>query len=99
MRWGSACSASTSSPRFARDQRGVFASLSARVGSIGDNRLGGWYSYRASKAAQNMIVKTLSIEASMKWKDLICVALHPGTVETALPSSHRSRAASQALHA
>ena len=78
-------------PRFARDQRGVFASLSARVGSIGDNRLGGWYSYRASKAAQNMIVKTLSIEASMKWKDLICVALHPGTVETALSEPFTAR--------
>ena len=78
-------------PRFARDQRGVFASLSARVGSIGDNRLGGWYSYRASKAAQNMIVKTLSIEASMKWKDLICVALHPGTVDTALSEPFTAR--------
>ena len=78
-------------PRFARDRRGVFASLSARVGSIGDNRLGGWYSYRASKAAQNMIVKTLAIEASMKWKELICVALHPGTVDTALSEPFTAR--------
>ena len=71
-------------PLFDRQGRSVFASLSARVGSIGDNRLGGWYSYRASKAAQNMIIKGLSIEASMKWRDLICVALHPGTVDTDL---------------
>jgi len=71
-------------PLFKREGRGVFASLSARVGSIGDNRLGGWYSYRASKAAQNMIIKGLSIEAGMKWRDLICVALHPGTVDTDL---------------
>ncbi len=55
--------------------RGVFASLSARVGSIGDNRLGGWYSYRASKAAQNIFIKALASEASIKWKGVICVAL------------------------
>ena len=78
-------------PRFGRGTRGVFASLSARVGSIGDNRLGGWYSYRASKAAQNMMVKTLAIEAKMKWKELICVALHPGTVDTALSEPFTAR--------
>ena len=78
-------------PRFARSSRGVFASLSARVGSIGDNRLGGWYSYRASKAAQNMVIKTLAIEASMKWKGLICVALHPGTGDTALSEPFTAR--------
>ena len=78
-------------PRFDRAPRGVFASLSARVGSIADNRLGGWYSYRASKAAQNMVIKTLSIEASMRWKGLICVALHPGTVDTALSEPFSAR--------
>ena len=71
-------------PCIPRSGRSVFASLSARVGSISDNRLGGWYSYRASKAAQNMMIKTLSIEAHRKWKELICVALHPGTVRTQL---------------
>ena len=71
-------------PCLPRRGRSVFASLSARVGSISDNRLGGWYSYRASKAAQNMMIKTMSIEANRKWKELICVALHPGTVQTQL---------------
>ena len=78
-------------PLIPREGRSIFASLSARVGSIGDNRLGGWYSYRASKAAQNMMIKCLSIEASMRWKDLICVALHPGTVDTQLSSPFSSR--------
>jgi NAD(P)-dependent dehydrogenase (short-subunit alcohol dehydrogenase family) len=62
----------------------VFASLSARVASIGDNRLGGWYAYRASKAALNMLVKTLSIEWSRYTPPITAVALHPGTVRTAL---------------
>jgi NAD(P)-dependent dehydrogenase (short-subunit alcohol dehydrogenase family) len=65
-----------------RKGRSVFALLSARVGSIGDNRLGGWYSYRASKAALNQVVKTASIELARTHKDAICVALHPGTVAT-----------------
>lgn len=64
--------------------RSVFASMSARVGSISDNRLGGWYAYRASKAAQNMLTKTLSIELARRAPNLICVALHPGTVDTEL---------------
>ncbi|WP_170563243.1 SDR family NAD(P)-dependent oxidoreductase [Ruegeria atlantica] len=66
-----------------RDQRAVFAVLSARVGSIGDNRLGGWISYRASKAAVNQIVRTSAIELARTHKHAICVALHPGTVNTA----------------
>ena len=61
-----------------------FASLSARVGSIGDNRLGGWYSYRASKAAQNQFLKTLSIEWSRKFPFSIVSILHPGTCDTKL---------------
>ncbi len=69
---------------FDRRSRAVFASLSARVGSIGDNRLGGWYSYRASKSAHNMIIKNLSIELRRRYRGLICVALHPGTVDTDL---------------
>jgi NAD(P)-dependent dehydrogenase (short-subunit alcohol dehydrogenase family) len=65
-------------------ERAVFASLSARVGSIGDNRLGGWYAYRGAKAAQNMFTKTLSIEWARSRRNVICVALHPGTTDTGL---------------
>lgn len=65
-----------------RKGRSVFAALSARVGSIGDNRLGGWYSYRTSKAALNQMIHSGAIELARTHKDLICVALHPGTVET-----------------
>ena len=62
----------------------VFASLSARVGSIGDNRLGGWYAYRASKAAQNMLMRTFAIEWQRLNRQSICVLLHPGTTDTDL---------------
>jgi NAD(P)-dependent dehydrogenase (short-subunit alcohol dehydrogenase family) len=61
-----------------------FISLSARVGSIEDNRLGGWYAYRASKAALNMLLRTLAIEWARSMPNMTCVALHPGTVATAL---------------
>ena len=61
-----------------------FAALSARVGSISDNRLGGWYGYRAAKAALNMMIRNLSIEWSRKNDRSVIVALHPGTVDTAL---------------
>ena len=65
-----------------KNRRSVFAALSARVGSISDNRLGGWYSYRSSKAALNQVIKTSSIELKRTHKQLICAALHPGTVAT-----------------
>ena len=71
-------------PLLARDRKSVFAALSARVGSIEDNHLGGWYAYRASKAALNMLIKTLSIELSRQNPRAICLALHPGTVDTSL---------------
>jgi len=71
-------------PLLRASSHAVFASLSARVASIGDNRLGGWYAYRASKAALNMLIKTLSIEWSRFSPKITCVALHPGTVRTAL---------------
>lgn len=71
-------------PLLPRDRRAVFAALSARVGSIGDNRLGGWHSYRASKAALNMILKNLSIELARTHPQAVVVGLHPGTVDTAL---------------
>jgi len=64
--------------------RCVAGFVSAKVGSIGDNALGGWYGYRASKAALNQLVKTASIELTRRNRDSICVALHPGTVDTAL---------------
>ena len=71
-------------PRLARDGRAVFATLSARVGSIGDNRAGGWYGYRASKAALNQLVRTAAIELARTHPQAVCVALHPGTVASAL---------------
>ena len=71
-------------PLLRHGDKAVFASLSARVGSIGDNRLGGWYGYRASKAAQNQLIRCLSIELGRKAKNAIVVALHPGTVDTEL---------------
>jgi NAD(P)-dependent dehydrogenase (short-subunit alcohol dehydrogenase family) len=69
--------------------RGVLVVLSAKVGSIGDNRLGGWYSYRASKAALNMLVKTASIEIRRARPGSIVVALHPGTVNSGLSQPFR----------
>ena len=66
------------------DEQAVLANVSARVGSIGDNRLGGWYAYRSSKAAQNMFTRNLAIELSRRAPNVICLALHPGTVDTDL---------------
>lgn len=71
-------------PRMRKQGKSVFAALSARVGSISDNRLGGWYSYRASKAALNMLLKTFSIESRRTHPQLIVAGLHPGTVATGL---------------
>lgn len=71
-------------PRMPRQGRAVLAVLSAKVGSIADNRLGGWYGYRASKAALNQIVRTTAIELARSRPDAVCVALHPGTVDTPL---------------
>jgi NAD(P)-dependent dehydrogenase (short-subunit alcohol dehydrogenase family) len=71
-------------PRLAPRGRSVFAAISARVGSIGDNRAGGWHSYRASKAALNMILRNLAIEVSRRTPETLCAGLHPGTVDTDL---------------
>jgi NAD(P)-dependent dehydrogenase (short-subunit alcohol dehydrogenase family) len=71
-------------PLLPKTGRCVAGFMSAKVGSISDNALGGWYGYRASKAALNQLVKTASIELSRRNKDSICVSLHPGTVATAL---------------
>jgi NAD(P)-dependent dehydrogenase (short-subunit alcohol dehydrogenase family) len=70
-------------------RRGVLAMLSAKVGSIEDNRLGGWYSYRASKAALNMLLKTAAIECRRSRPQAVLVALHPGTVSSALSQPFR----------
>ena len=74
-----------------RDGRGVVAVLSARVGSIGDNRMGGWYSYRASKAALNQIVHGAAIELGRSHRQSIVVALHPGTVATAFTADYAGK--------
>ncbi len=79
-------------PRLLRKSgRSVFAVLSARVGSIGDNKLGGWISYRAAKAAVNQIVRTSAIELARTHPEAICVALHPGTVQTAFTERYLGR--------
>ena len=77
-------------PLFPRQGRAVFAVLSARVGSISDNRIGGWHSYRASKAALNMLVRNWAIELGRTHKDAVVVSLHPGTVDTALSEPFQS---------
>lgn len=84
-------------PRLRKGSKTLFAALSARVGSIGDNRLGGWYSYRASKAALNMLLKTLSIEHARQWPDSAVIGLHPGTVDTGLSKPYTSRTPSKQL--
>jgi NAD(P)-dependent dehydrogenase (short-subunit alcohol dehydrogenase family) len=71
-------------PRLPKTGRCVFAVLSARVGSISDNKLGGWYGYRAAKAALNQFVRSLAIEERRRNDRAIVVALHPGTVDTGL---------------
>ena len=71
-------------PLLPREGKAVFAALSAKVGSIGDNHLGGWYGYRAAKAALNQLMHTASIELRRTRPDAICVTLHPGTVATQL---------------
>lgn len=88
-------------PLLPRQGRAVFASLSARVGSIGDNRLGGWYSYRASKTALNQLIHTAAIELARTHPEAVCVALHPGTVETRLsaPFVHEGQSCLSATQA
>ena len=78
-------------PHMRRGSKAVFAALSARVGSIADNRLGGWGSYRSSKAALNMILKTLSIEHARRFPDAVIAGLHPGTVDSALSAPFQRR--------
>ncbi len=84
-------------PRLRRDAPALFAVLTARVGSIGDNRLGGWHSYRASKAAANQLVRTLSVELRRKNPQGCIVALHPGTVDTGMSKPFQRNVAPEKL--
>ncbi|MDS9470157.1 SDR family oxidoreductase [Paracoccus sp. MBLB3053] len=88
---GTALALSHFSPLLQQHGPAVFASLSARVGSIGDNRLGGWISYRAAKAAQNQILRTAAIELARRNPQVIVIALHPGTVRTRLSAPYAVR--------
>ncbi|MCG8464558.1 MAG: SDR family NAD(P)-dependent oxidoreductase [Xanthomonadales bacterium] len=85
------------STRFPKHGPYLLAALSARVGSIGDNRLGGWYSYRASKAALNQFIHTAAIELKRQNPASICVSLHPGTVDSALSQPFQARVPAQQL--
>ena len=76
-------------PRVPRKERALLCALSARVGSISDNRLGGWHSYRASKAALNQIIQSVSIELKRTHPEALCIGLHPGTVDTDLSAPFR----------
>ena len=80
-------------PLLPRDRKGVLAALSARVGSISDNQLGGWTAYRASKAALNMVIKNAAIETARRYKEGVIVGLHPGTVDTDLSAPFQSNVA------
>jgi len=84
-------------PAMRKGTKTVFAALSARVGSISDNRLGGWTSYRASKAALNMTLKTLSIEHARRFPASVVAALHPGTVDTSLSKPFQGRVPDEQL--
>jgi NAD(P)-dependent dehydrogenase (short-subunit alcohol dehydrogenase family) len=86
-------------PLLSRNRRSALAALSARVGSIGDNRLGGWYGYRASKAALNMLVRTAAIELARRNPQALCVALHPGTVDTGLSKPFQRNVSDEKLFA
>jgi len=86
-------------PALRREHKAVFAALSARVGSIGDNRLGGWTAYRMSKAALNMLVRTMAIEQARTAPKSVLVALHPGTVDTQLSKPFTKRVPDKQLFA
>jgi NAD(P)-dependent dehydrogenase (short-subunit alcohol dehydrogenase family) len=84
-------------PLIPRRTKSVFAALSARVGSIEDNRLGGWYAYRASKSALNMLIKNTSIETQRRFKQASVIGLHPGTVDTGLSKPFQTNVAANKL--
>lgn len=96
--WPTLAMAQYLSTRLTRTDQLHFAALSARVGSIGDNRAGGWYSYRISKAALNMAIKTISIEWQRRFPEAYIVGLHPGTVDTELSAPFRAGLSDGQLH-
>jgi NAD(P)-dependent dehydrogenase (short-subunit alcohol dehydrogenase family) len=85
-------------PLLPQKGRSVFAALSARVGSIGDNRLGGWHAYRSSKAALNMMLANFAIELARQRPQALCLGLHPGTVDTALSRPFQANLPRGQLH-
>ena len=84
-------------PLMPKAERSVFAALSARVGSISDNRLGGWHAYRASKAALNMLIRNYALEQARRAPGNICIGLHPGTVDTGLSAPFQSNVPGEKL--
>jgi NAD(P)-dependent dehydrogenase (short-subunit alcohol dehydrogenase family) len=84
-------------PLLARDRRVFFAALSARVGSISDNRMGGWHAYRASKAALNMVIQNFAIEMARRNPQAICAGLHPGTVDSQLSAPFQGNVPAKGL--
>ena len=84
-------------PYMNKSKTTAFTALSARIGSISDNGLGGWYSYRASKAALNMMLKCLAIESRTRYPDLIITGLHPGTVNTGLSEPFKKNVPAEKL--
>ncbi|BAY12545.1 SDR family NAD(P)-dependent oxidoreductase [Calothrix sp. NIES-2098] len=84
-------------PLFKHGERSVFANISAKIGSIGDNQLGGWYGYRASKAALNMLIRTAAIEYSRSSPKTLVVTLHPGTTDTRLSRPFQKNVAAEKL--
>ena len=85
-------------PKLCKEKRVIFAALSARVGSISDNHLGGWYAYRASKAALNQFMKTLAIEAARRYPLLCVSAIHPGTTDTGLSRPFQANVPAERLY-
>ncbi len=84
-------------PLMRRNRKSVFAALSARVGSISDNRIGGWYGYRSAKAALNQMLRTAAIEHGRRWKEGVVIGLHPGTVDTGLSKPFQKNVAEDRL--
>jgi len=84
-------------PLLKHRDRAIFATISAKIGSIGDNHLGGWYGYRASKAAQNMLMKTAAIEYARSSPKTLVVTLHPGTTDTGLSQPFQSNVPAEKL--
>jgi len=80
-----------------KEQKTVFAALSARVGSISDNHIGGWYGYRAAKAGLNQLLRTASIEHQRRWPHGVIIGLHPGTVDTGLSQPFQRNVAAEKL--